>query len=203
MTEATVASDREAVQPVDAAECADGVEDLHAAYQGLEAVYDGQDAISDLLRDADGDVPEPAADRHEALVVATDAVGKATCLRTGKKRRDGSPIGQLLVPEPKTDAERFILLWWERFTVHAVRTSSMRQIAREIGSSGLDVTVWMQRIQGTTILGYTVVVVPVVQDKRVYQLVPKEISRPGYVDEMLSQLPVNGRKSAQESASLE
>ncbi len=126
---------------------------------------------------------------HEAVPVElSNATGGEVIVAGESKRTTGPPDMMHRDVLANSDEESFVTSWWEKFTVHALHVTTLCEVGKEVGLSRLDVTALLGRMQGTAILGYTVVVVPVIQGKRVYQLVPLEHRRPDYVGEMLERL---------------
>jgi len=140
--------------------------------------------IRDESKDVDGNVEGDCV----VTIVESEAVRESPPPNPDSAKTQIAPSAVSPTATQRTIDEWIVERWWESFTVHAVRVTQLRAVANEASMGGLDVPAWLERVKGTVIGGYTVVVVPVVQDKRVYQLVPERLSRPSYVDQMQAQL---------------
>lgn len=120
----------------------------------------------------------------EAATPDGNAVDRSNATTHDEETPDSE--GSLRATEPShavglTTEERVVQFWWETFSCHAVRVEDLKNLPRDPKVAKLDVARWLKQAQGTVIGGCVVVSIPVVQAKRVYQLVPVEQARPDYL----------------------
>lgn len=156
--------------------------DLDHSFEEQSSVAGSRDAGDDGERKV-VITHDDAREHDEVASIESEAEQPAASDILLEQMAMSKPALPITQPERSTD-ERFVDHWWKSFTVHAVRAAQLKCVANEAGLEKLDVLGWLERVVGSVISGYTIVVVPLVQDKRVFQLVPVELSRPAYVDQM-------------------
>jgi len=94
-----------------------------------------------------------------------------------------------------TVEEKVVRLWWDAYSCHAIRVGDLRSVLRDTELQGFDVPRWLEKVHGTIVCGYMIVSVSVIQDKRLHQLVPADLARHDYLEELTGRMAVNNTKA--------